>query len=601
MDFDNLLLEILDKYIDGKRVDIDEYCKKYPEYQDALLSKFKTAEFIKSNFHEEDLSGKQLGEYIILQELGRGGMGVVFLGIQPALSRLAAIKVLSPSFVADKDALQNFQEEAKIIAKFNHPNIVPIYSIRDEKGMYYIAMGYVSAHSLKSIIEIYKNNKELHKLKADAIREALQAPPINDTDISQKSITLKRGFKFWDRPYFQFIATIGAEIADALSYAHQNGIVHGDLKPSNILLTHEAIPMVVDFGLSRNIKKIASMKTSEFTGTLAYAAPEQVKENTINEKTDIWSLGITLYELLTFRNPFTSDTVKQTVNKISKGDIAPLRAYNKKIPIELEAIILKCLECNPAHRYASIADLSEDLNNYLTSKPTKARPIDPIRKTVKLFRRRPLLSFVTASLIFTLLISSALMFNKRISDLINDAKSTYENGHYDQALSKYDKIIKMIQQLPFNNWRYVEIFSGMADTYSYKGQYLNAIEYYKKALAMDPKYYWAIVGIAETYYEAGDFDKALKFYKQATAIRPTDRSNYYYVGKMYAAKKMWDEAINNYRRAIELTPEDDTETLREIASIVRILGISKKEEIEIYLKNRKFSDNHVNSIIKLLQ
>jgi serine/threonine protein kinase len=424
---------------------------------------------------------------------------------------------------------------------------------------------------------------------------------MEDSDISQKSITSKRGFKFWDKSYFQFVATISAEIADALSYAHQNGIVHGDLKPSNILLTHEAIPMVVDFGLSRNIKKIASMKTSEFAGTLAYAAPEQAKENTVNEKTDIWSLGITLYELLTFRNPFTSDTVKQTIEKISKCNIPLLRSYNKKIPTELEAIVLKCLEYNPTHRYISIAELSEDLNNYLTSKPTKARPIGPIRKTGKLFRRHPLLSFVTISLVFSLLISSVIMVNKKISDMISDAKSTYENGHYDQALSKYDNIISLIQRLPFNEGRYANIFCGIADTYYYKGQYLNSIEYYKKALNIDRRYYWAIVGIAATYYEIGNFDEALNFYKKAIEIRRTDRYNYYYIGKIYSAKKMWNEAIDNYRSAIELTPEEDSETLREIALIVITLGYSKKDEIETYLKSKKFSDKYIISVFKALQ
>ena len=126
MNFDDVLLEILDKFIDGKGVDINSYCQKYPEHRDAILAKFRTAEFIKKSFKDENLSRKTLGDYLILQELGRGGMGIVFLGIQPTLSRLTAIKVLSPSFSIDEDTLKTFQEEAKTIAKFNHPNIVPI-------------------------------------------------------------------------------------------------------------------------------------------------------------------------------------------------------------------------------------------------------------------------------------------------------------------------------------------------------------------------------------------------------------------------------------------------------------------------------------------
>src|SRR3989338_7537723 len=164
MEFDNILLEILDEFIDGKKVDIEAHCERYPEHKDAILSKFRTAEFLKKNFHEEDLSGKQLGEYMILQELGRGGMGIVFLGIHPALSRLSAIKILSPSFSHDRESLKNFEEEAKTIAKFSHPNIVPIYSISDEQGMRYIAMGYISGWSLKNIIEMFRTNKRADKL-----------------------------------------------------------------------------------------------------------------------------------------------------------------------------------------------------------------------------------------------------------------------------------------------------------------------------------------------------------------------------------------------------------------------------------------------------
>src|SRR3989338_6687038 len=511
MDFDSLLLEILDEFIDGRKVDIEKYCKRYPEHRDAVLSKFKTAEFLKKNFHEEELNGKQLGEYIILQELGRGGMGIVFLGIQPALSRLSAIKILSPSFSHDREALKNFEEEAKTIATFSHPNVVPIYSFSDEKGVRYIAMGYISGRSLKNIIEALKPNKQPDKLKAVTIREILQEPLAKDHDISQKNITVKRDPKFWEKSYFQFVATIGAEIADALSYAHQNGIVHGDLKPSNILLTIEAIPMVADFGLSRNIKELASSKNNEFAGTLIYAAPEQIRENLLNEKTDIWSLGVTLYELLTFKNPFADKTIKKTADKILKGNPILLRSYNKKIPLELEAIVLKCLELSPKNRYESLSELSKDLKNYLESRPIKAKPIGAVGRVSKWIRRQPVLASFAASLSLSTVIASIVIYVLMVETLINSAGKLQSRGLLEEAEKTYKQALALSLRGPFMKSIRGRALLSLGDIYSSyendkelpeKREFLEkALGYYNESLQIDHPLYMAALNSAAGCYE----------------------------------------------------------------------------------------------------
>lgn len=527
MSFDDLLLEILDKFIENGRVDIEEYCKKYPQYKDALLDKFRTAEFIRKNLREEDLSGKKLGEYLILQELGRGGMGIVFLGIQPALSRLTAIKVLPPSFAQDKDALRNFQEEAKIIAKFNHPNIVPIYSISDERGMYYIAMGYISGLSLKSIVDILKINKNPGKIRATVIKEILQAPPAEKQDISQKSITLKRGFKFWDMPYFKFVATIGAEISDALSYAHQNSIIHGDLKPSNMLLTNEAIPMVLDFGLSQNIKKLASSKSTEFSGTLAYAAPEQIKNNTINEKTDIWSLGVTLYELLTFKNPFLDKTVKKTADRISKGNLTPLRTYNKKIPIELEAIILKCLENKPENRYGSISEVAQDLNNYLELRPIKAKPDDIIKRIQKAIRRKPWIAVLSFSLVFVFIPLFYLSINLWMGAQVQDINRLLNKGRISDAFTLNNKIAKLSNTFPslflHKYWNAQSNYTIGTYLAREKHNYKEAIIYFQSCVNLSPPShtYDARVQLILCYDKLGLYDQALNEIKECLMLSLT--------------------------------------------------------------------------------
>lgn len=519
MDFNNLLLQILDEFIDGRKIDIEDYCKKYPQYREAILSKFRTAEFIKNNLREEDLSGKKLGEYIILQELGRGGMGVVFLGVQPTLSRLTAIKVLPPTFSHDKETLKNFQEEAKIVAKFNHPNIVPIYSISDERGIYYIAMGYISGLSLKSIVEILKVNKDPGKLNASVVKNILQTPLAEKQDISQKSITLKRNLNFWGIPYYKFVATIGKEIADALNYAHQNGIIHGDLKPSNILLTNEAFPMVVDFGLSRNIKTKVSSKSIEFSGTLAYAAPEQITANILDAKTDIWSLGVTLYELLTLKNPFAEKTVKKIADKILKGNPASLRSYRKNIPLELEAIVLKCLEKKPVNRYSWIQALSDDLSNYLASKPIKAKPDGILGKTRKAIKRKP----ITAILLFIVACLSILSFIAGLKPLtdkyFNAITYAIKEGRISEAIDLFNKCEIASKFYPYARRcrPYVaeligDSYAAKNDTDNMKSWLYRAASLYLNEAAHDPYFLHCYRG-AELLERLGHIDEADKFYR----------------------------------------------------------------------------------------
>ncbi|MFH1655773.1 MAG: serine/threonine-protein kinase [Candidatus Omnitrophota bacterium] len=519
-DLDSILLEILNEFIEGKKVDIEAYCKEYPQYKDAILAKFRTANFIKKNFQEVDLSGKKLGEYIILQELGRGGMGIVFLGIHPALSRLSAIKILPPSFIHDKETLKNFQEEAKTIAKFNHPNIVPIYSISDEKGVYYIAMGYISGLSLKDIIEKLQVNKNPHQIKATVIRDMLQGIPIEKQDITQKSITLKRGFKFWDQSYFQFVATIGSEIADALSYSHQNGIFHGDLKPSNILITNEGIPVIVDFGLSKNIKKIASSKSTEFTGTLVYAAPEQIRDNTLNEKTDIWSLGVTLYELLTFKNPFREKTVKKIVDKILKSNPDPLRNYNKKVPIELEAIVLKCLEHKPENRYSSIAEVSQDLKNYLNSDPIKAKPIGFIGKTYKRIRKHPVLTSLISIIFISFFVSSALTYFYKLNRFLAQGEKLHHMIKPEDAKKIYEKVLKLTAGVPLTQHIRERAFYGLAQAaWSQKDK---SLEYYNECSKINPKNIPCLMGKCLQLEELGKYNEAFECRMSILAIDPYD-------------------------------------------------------------------------------
>lgn len=599
MDFDTLLLKLVEEFSENKGINVEDYCKQFPQHREQLLNKLRTAKFIKNNLCEEDLSNKEFGEYHILQELGRGGMGIVFLAVQPSLSRLVTIKVLPPGFALDQAALKNFQKEAKIIAKFNHPNIIPVFSFANEKGVNYIVMGYVPGPSLKELVDKLRPIPKLENVKASTIKDIVWAFSGEKQDASRQSITLKRSSLFWEQSYYEFAAAIGTEISEAISYAHQNGIFHGDLKPSNILLTPDFIPMVVDFGLAQDIKKLSEDKPTEFSGTLLYAAPEQIKDNIVNAKTDIWSLGATLYELLTLNIPFRGSSFEKTVEKIMKTAPLPLRYYNRKIPVELEIIVLKCMENRPEKRYNSAAELACDLRHYLQSKPIKAKPAGLSLRAYKWMKRNPGTAIWILAAVLLGAASSFLLFNKKIQDIVKDGTSALDNAQYSAAVNNYTQAMSLIKYTPFfNKDRRKEILKDLGRAWRGKGNFQEAIRCLKESVRIDPNYVPGIEYLADTYLEKGEYDKAIGWYKVVLSMAPDDRYSMYYLGDALTHKGLLDEAIEMYHKAITIAPEDIKHS-KIIVSLLHKINLTNNDEIRDYLTNKGFTPWQVESILQL--
>ena len=367
-DKNTLIEKAFQKYIDlwlkGTAPSPKSFAADYPHIKKELEKKLKGFQFVQKGLGQEVWQGKKLGDFEIIKELGRGGMGVVFLANQTSLGRQAALKVLPANITTEPKAIKQFYKEAKIIAKFNHPHIVPIYSVGSDQDTHFIAMGYVKGLPLNRFIDLLQNNNQIVDNKKLGINS-----PVDQSSINSKE-------------YIGFIAQTALKIAQALNYANQNGVCHRDLKPSNILLTKDGQPMLVDFGLAKDIEK-ESMTFSGFAGTFSYAAPEQIKGLEAGFKSDIWAFGLTLFELLTLKNPFLGKNISETSRNILELEPTPPRKINKAISKDLQTIIMKCLEKEPDKRY-STQELINDLKNYLQLKPIKARPIS---KVVKIRRR----------------------------------------------------------------------------------------------------------------------------------------------------------------------------------------------------------------------
>ena len=286
-----------------------------------------------SNEPTDSIPVKEFGDYELLDEIARGGMGVVYRARQVSLNRVVALKmILSGQFASDSD-VRRFYQEAESAANLDHSGIVPIYDIGEHDGRHFFSMKFIEGGSLADALpELRKKPKKMVKLIAD--------------------------------------------VARAVHHAHQRGILHRDLKPANILLDDAGNPLVSDLGLAKQIQSDSNItNTGAVVGTPAYMPPEQAAaKKEITTAADIYSIGAVLYEALTERPPHKADSPMQTLMLVMDGDVTPPREIDRSIHRNLELICMKCLESDPNMRYSSAAALAEDLENWLDGKPVSVRP-----------------------------------------------------------------------------------------------------------------------------------------------------------------------------------------------------------------------------------
>ena len=283
------------------------------------------------------------GRYELHRLLGRGGMAEVFLARDQLLDRPVAVKVLFPEFATDPSFVERFRREATAAANLNHPNIVGVYDWGEANGTYFIVMEYVDGRTLS---EILRDEGPLHPDRA---------------------------------------ADVGADVAAALGFAHRNGVVHRDVKPGNVLVTAAGLVKVADFGIARAITANADENLTQVgtvMGTATYFSPEQARGDAVDPRSDLYSLGCVLYELVVGRPPFSGDSPVAIAYKHVQEAPVPPRHHNVELPTSLEAIILKCLAKNPANRYPSAEDLRADLRRFregsrILAEPVMAPPLDP--------------------------------------------------------------------------------------------------------------------------------------------------------------------------------------------------------------------------------
>jgi WD40 repeat protein/serine/threonine protein kinase len=335
-----------------------------------------------------------LGDYRIVREVGRGGMGVVYEAEQISLGRRVALKVLPFASTMDAKQLQRFKNEARAAASLHHEHIVPVYGVGCERGVHFYAMQLIDGKSLAVLIR---------QLRGEPASPGREPPsPKGDGDLTtsfpgtvppptEEVAALATQVSRKDRTHYRNIAEMIAQAADALEHAHSLGIVHRDVKPGNLILDDAGHLWVTDFGLARFGSDADLTMTGDLLGTLRYMSPEQAlaKHGLVDHRTDVYSLGATLYELLTLRPAMDGADKQEILKKIAFEEPQAPRRVDRAIPAELDTITLKALAKEPAERYATAGAVAEDLRRWLSDQTIKAKPPTVRQRLVKWGRRHP--------------------------------------------------------------------------------------------------------------------------------------------------------------------------------------------------------------------
>ncbi|MDO4550899.1 MAG: serine/threonine-protein kinase [Planctomycetia bacterium] len=417
---------------------------------------------------------KPLGDFQLIREIGRGGMGIVYEARQFSLGRLVALKILPFASTVDQRQLQRFHNEATAAANLEHPGIVPIYAIGCERGVHYYAMRLINGQHLGVIIQDLRLHNGIREIpdsaetsfsshvsyyttthdskdKADKDTSHFQesqnlesTPPYHDltTEVSQLYSHNRRSF-------YRSVANYMKQAAEALDYAHQCGVIHRDIKPANLLVDTDGKLWITDFGLAHIQSNVHLTQTGEIFGTPRYMSPEQAQgqNRLVDHRVDIYSLGATFYELLTLHAIFAEKNQVRLLHRITHEEPRLPHSYDPQIPHDLETILLKCIAKNSQERYETAGELANDLTCFLQDRPIMAKRPGILDITRKWLRRHP--SVIWTTLVIMMVIMGALLINRHtLKESRRETLAALDKAHarFHQARLAADTLINIARE-----------------------------------------------------------------------------------------------------------------------------------------------------------
>ncbi|VTU02289.1 serine threonine protein kinase : Protein kinase family protein OS=Singulisphaera acidiphila (strain ATCC BAA-1392 / DSM 18658 / VKM B-2454 / MOB10) GN=Sinac_2100 PE=3 SV=1: Pkinase_Tyr [Gemmataceae bacterium] len=405
---DVLAEEFADRLRRGEHPSVTVYADAHPEHAEQLrelLPAVAQMEFLKRFRRATGPAEKapvpdRFGDFRIVRELGRGGMGVVFEAVQESLGRPVALKVLSSHGQFEKTKRERFVREAHAAANLHHSNIVPVFGVGEQDGLPYYVMQLIRGEGLNALVHRWRRECDRDR---DAAGAASTAVAFKTARVSASRVAPPGPAAHDARRYgdWRFVAELGEQAADALHYAHRQGVLHRDVKPANLLLDPSGRVWVADFGLAKLVQSEGLTASGEILGTLQYLPPESLG-GAADERSDVYGLGATLYELLTLEAPYHTDSPAQLLKQLADADPVAPRQLNPAIPRDLETIVMKAMARDPGRRYATARDLARDLEAFLDDRPIKARRQTAIGRGWRWCRRNPAVALLTANMVAAL-------------------------------------------------------------------------------------------------------------------------------------------------------------------------------------------------------
>jgi serine/threonine protein kinase/Flp pilus assembly protein TadD len=460
--------EFLERIRRGEAVTPEEYALAHPELADEILALFpallmmedlgeQTSDRTASIAGEAGMpvggAAGRLGEFRLLREVGRGGMGVVYEAEQESLGRRVALKVLPTGALNDPKQVRRFEREARAAARLHHTNIVPVFGVGQHEGTHYYVMQFIEGQGLDAVLSELKRLRAAGPAKsippipnepvkgagpaadiarslvtgrfvaqaadasptvtaATAAHESLTTPALADL-ASQSGVSASGAsgtsrvttLTETDRRFAEGVARIGVQVAEALAHAHGQGVLHRDIKPSNLLLDRDGNVWVTDFGLAKAAGGEDLTHTGDVIGTVRYMAPERF-EGAGDARADLYALGLTLYEMLALRPAFNETDRASLVRQVTQEEPPRLRGLNRQVPLDLETIVHKAIARDPAHRYESANAMSDDLQRFLDGRPILARRVSSFERLYRWARRNPALAASLGCVALLLLVTT---------------------------------------------------------------------------------------------------------------------------------------------------------------------------------------------------
>lgn len=539
---DERIAELAEEYLErkqlGEPIELNAFLKDFPDLASELADYIHLLEIMDGTLplgsvQPEQPLKERIGDFSLTRLIGQGGMGLVFEAVQESLGRQVALKLLKQA-TRDPASLLRFTREARAAARLHHTNIVAVYGVGVDQGEHYLALQYVPGISLDRLLRSLRQSgsgSTLKLQKRDSTFEGQGKPEgtFNSTPSPQTQHPADRIITKWTTlrekdpiGYSQRMAQLFADVADGLAHAHAHGILHRDVKPSNLLLDDEGVIWITDFGLARINHEQNLTQTGQLVGTLRYLAPERLRREE-SELCDQYSLAATLYELVTLEPVYDGQSSEELLLKISKEAPVPPRRHVPRLPIDLQTIIMKGLSREPKQRYATTEQMAHDLRRFAENQPIEARRLGPMQRTFRWAKRNPVVAGLAAAVFLSLLsglIASTLFYWQAVQDR-NDAANSESKAR--KSASDAMKSESTLQQI--NEFYMSEIMDQASPRK--KGRNVTLLEALQEAAKAVPKHFTdaPIIqahvhrNLGELFREIGQTPAAFSEHEKALEIR----------------------------------------------------------------------------------